>query len=70
MTRQEELDRLVNEFEAHYQAFVYRGELDALSVTDEDYEREYRLTVHCVHGIPRQSCLYCRKTITAYMPYH
>ena len=68
MNHQEELDQLINDFEANYWAFVYRGGLDTMSVIDEDYERDYRLTVHCIHSKPRQSCPACQKHIPVYIP--
>ena len=66
MIRQEELDQLVSDFEANYWAFVYRGGLKSAFAVDEDYERNYRLMVHCIHSLPRQRCQYCRIQRTAY----
>mgnify|MGYP001587553681 FL=1 len=70
MTRDEEVEQLQSEFEEWYWAFVYRGGLDTRVVTDEDYERDYRRSVHCIHSLPRQRCPNCRKQIPAYVSYY
>ena len=70
MTRDEEVEQLQAEFEEWYWAFVYRGGLDTRVVTDEDYERDYRRSVHCIHSLPRQRCPNCRKQIPAYVSYY
>jgi hypothetical protein len=51
------------EFEALFQEFVGASGGDWTTCPDEDYERAYRLTQYCKHGVKRHACKHGCKVV-------
>lgn len=60
-----------NIVEEAYQRFVVAGGLDRpqTKVVDEDWERQQRQQVYCVHNLPSQKCERgCKRALPQYWP--
>jgi len=55
------------EFESLFQKFVSNGGLDTLDNLSEDYERNFRKSACCEHGLRWKSCTTCHKEPKTYV---
>ena len=65
-------ERDEKEFEALFQTFVREGDPDPRRCATEEWERSFRQTACCTHGIPKQRCQACRTAVPVYhaSPYY